>query len=122
MKSAFRDESESFANDVQAHLLPKQQELQRVEAILQSSIVHRLSTVRLVSDGVKVDLLFASSGIEHEVVADATDVEVLESDPAGTFDEPAVDAVRKWIYAPRKENGVAVASTAKAKLVFDAAN
>jgi len=51
-----------------------------------------------------------------------SDVEVLESTPAGTFDEPAVDAVRKWIYEPRKENGVAVASTAKARLVFDAAN
>jgi TonB family protein len=51
-----------------------------------------------------------------------SDVEVLESEPAGTFDDAALDAVRKWIYEPRKENGVAVASTAKAKLVFDAAN
>jgi protein TonB len=51
-----------------------------------------------------------------------SDVEVLESEPAGTFDEPALDAVRKWIYEPRKENGVAVASSAKARLVFDAAN
>ncbi|MEO8062119.1 MAG: TonB family protein [Pseudomonadota bacterium] len=51
-----------------------------------------------------------------------SDVEVLESTPAGTFDESAVNAVRKWIYEPRKENGVAVASTAKAKLIFDAAN
>jgi protein TonB len=49
-----------------------------------------------------------------------SDVEVLESTPAGTFDASAVSAVRKWIYEPRKENGVAVASSAKAKLVFDA--
>ena len=51
-----------------------------------------------------------------------SDVEVLESTPAGTFDESAVNAVRKWIYEPRRENGVAVATSAKAKLVFDAAN
>jgi protein TonB len=51
-----------------------------------------------------------------------SDVEVLESEPAGTFDDAALDAVRKWIYEPRKENGVAVGSTAKARLVFDASN
>jgi TonB family protein len=51
-----------------------------------------------------------------------SDVEVLESTPAGTFDESAVNAVRKWTYEPRKENGVAVVSSAKAKLVFDASN
>ena len=36
------------------------------------------------------------------------------------FDDAALSAVRKWIYEPRKENGVAVASQAKARLVFDA--
>jgi TonB family protein len=51
-----------------------------------------------------------------------SDVEVVESTPTGTFDGSAVSAVRKWIYEPRKENGVAVASTAKAKLVFDTSN
>jgi TonB family protein len=51
-----------------------------------------------------------------------SDVQVLESEPAGTFDEPALDAVRKWVYEPRKENGVAVPSSAKARLVFDAAD
>jgi TonB family protein len=50
-----------------------------------------------------------------------SDVEVLESTPEGTFDEVAVAAVRKWTYEPRKENGVAVASQGKARLVFDAA-
>ena len=38
------------------------------------------------------------------------------------FDSAAQDAVRKWTYEPRRENGVAVESTAKAKLVFDPAN
>jgi protein TonB len=51
-----------------------------------------------------------------------SDAQVLESSPAGTFDSAALDAVRKWVYEPRKENGVAVASQAKARLVFDASN
>jgi TonB family protein len=48
------------------------------------------------------------------------DVSVVESTPAGLFDDAAQSAVRKWMYEPRKENGVAVASQAKARLVFDA--
>jgi TonB family protein len=51
-----------------------------------------------------------------------TDVAVVESAPAGVFDDAAQSAVRKWMYEPRKENGVAVASQAKARLVFDAAD
>jgi len=51
-----------------------------------------------------------------------SNLEVLESQPAGVFDDAAQDAVRRWTYEPRKENGVAVESSAKAKLVFDAAN
>jgi TonB family protein len=51
-----------------------------------------------------------------------TDVAIVESTPAGVFDDAAQSAVRRWIYEPRKENGVAVASQAKARLVFDAAN
>ena len=49
-------------------------------------------------------------------------VEVIESTPAGIFDDAALTAVRKWVYDPRKENGVPVASQAKARLVFDMAN
>jgi TonB family protein len=49
-----------------------------------------------------------------------TDVAVVESTPAGVFDDAAQNAVRKWMYEPRKENGVPVASQAKARLVFDA--
>ena len=48
-----------------------------------------------------------------------SDVQVLESEPAGVFDDSARDAVRRWVYEPRTENGVAVASPAKARLVFD---
>jgi TonB family protein len=51
-----------------------------------------------------------------------SNVEVLESTPAGVFDDAALTAVRKWQYEPRKENGVPVASQAKARLVFDMAN
>jgi TonB family protein len=49
-------------------------------------------------------------------------VEVVESTPAGVFDESAAAAVRKWTYEPRRENGTAVASTGQARLVFDMAN
>ena len=49
-------------------------------------------------------------------------VAVVESTPAGVFDEAATTAVRKWIYEPRKENGVAVSSQSKARLVFEAAD
>jgi len=51
-----------------------------------------------------------------------SDVEVVESSPQGVFDDAAQSAVRKWMYEPRKENGAAVASQAKARLVFDAEN
>lgn len=51
-----------------------------------------------------------------------SNLEVVESEPQGVFDDAAQDAVRKWVYEPRKENGVAVESTAKARLVFEAAN
>jgi len=51
-----------------------------------------------------------------------SNLEVVESEPQGVFDDAAQNAVRKWIYEPRRENGVAVESSAKARLVFDAAN
>jgi protein TonB len=47
------------------------------------------------------------------------DVEVAESQPQGVFDDSALDAVRKWVYEPRKENGVAVEQRGRARLVFD---
>jgi TonB family protein len=48
-----------------------------------------------------------------------SDVEIVESQPQGVFDNSAREAVRRWVYEPRKENGVAVASPGKARLVFD---
>lgn len=51
-----------------------------------------------------------------------TDLTVVESSPNGVFDGAAQAAVRKWVYEPRKENGVAVASTARARLVFEPIN
>jgi protein TonB len=48
-----------------------------------------------------------------------SNVAVIESSPAGVFDDAATTAVRKWVYEPRKENGVAVSSQSKARLVFD---
>jgi protein TonB len=49
-------------------------------------------------------------------------IEIVESEPQGMFDKAAQDAVRKWVYEPRKENGTAVETTARAKLVFDPSN
>ena len=51
-----------------------------------------------------------------------SNVAVVESTPAGVFDDAATAAVRKWIYEPRRENGVAVTSQSKARLVFDEGN
>lgn len=51
-----------------------------------------------------------------------SELEVVESEPQGVFDAAAQDAVRKWVYEPRKENGVAVESSARARLVFDPSN
>lgn len=48
-----------------------------IAATVEHDTKKRLSTVRLVIRGVKVDLLFASCGIEPEIVADATAVDVL---------------------------------------------
>ena len=48
-----------------------------------------------------------------------SDIQVVESEPQGVFDKSAQDAVRKWVYEPRKENGLAVESMAKMKLIFD---
>jgi protein TonB len=50
-----------------------------------------------------------------------TGVDVVESEPRGVFDDAATTAVRKWVYEPRKENGVAVASQGRARLVFEEA-
>jgi protein TonB len=50
-----------------------------------------------------------------------SNVAVIESTPAGVFDDAATTAVRKWVYEPRKENGVPVVSQSKARLVFDPA-
>lgn len=47
-----------------------------------------------------------------------SDVTIVDSTPPGVFDDAAMTAVRKWTYEPRKENGVAVESQSKARLVF----
>jgi predicted nucleotidyltransferase len=53
----------------------------RVGALVEHDVQKRLATVRLISpgnDAVIVDLLFASSGIEAEIVAAAESIEVFE--------------------------------------------
>jgi len=46
-------------------------------------------------------------------------VKVLESDPAGTFDDVAVAAVRTWEFKPARYKGEAVKVWAKQKIRFD---
>ena len=58
-------------------------------------------------------------GFEISDSGRVSNVKVLESTANGVFDDAAVTAVRKWTYEPRKENGVAVNSQSKVRLVFD---
>lgn len=52
-----------------------------IELVLEQSYVNRLSTIRFVppnSNGVVVDILFASSGIEDEICQKADDIEIFK--------------------------------------------
>jgi hypothetical protein len=73
----------ALANDAEAEALIRELRSRdyRIEAIVEQETVGRLATVRLTfSNGPQapvIDLLFASSGIEAEVVADAEPIELL---------------------------------------------
>ena len=73
----------ALASDAQAEALINQLRAYgyRIEAIVEQSAVGRLATVRLISSkeagAPVVDLLFASSGIEAEIVAEAEPIELL---------------------------------------------
>ena len=60
-----------------------------------------------------VDVLFT-------VTLDGTvrDVEVRDSQPAGTFDKAAIRAVEKWTFEPVVENGVVVEKRAGVRMMF----
>jgi len=47
------------------------------------------------------------------------DVEVLESDPAGVFEQAAIKAVYRWRFKPRIVNGQAMAGTAEQVVEFE---
>jgi hypothetical protein len=52
----------------------------RVDTLLEQKISNRLATVRLLNgfeDSIYIDLLFASSGIENEIIQDADVIEIL---------------------------------------------
>ena len=69
----------AVANDADAEqlVLDLAQRGYRAVASVEHETAHRLSTVRLLgSDGIRVDLLFASSGIERETVDGANPVEI----------------------------------------------
>ena len=67
--------------DAEALIFALQNSGYRVHTVMENTAQHRLATVRLESQGeeasgVVVDLLFASSGIEAEIVAEAEPLEV----------------------------------------------
>jgi len=47
------------------------------------------------------------------------DVQVLESEPAGVFDQAAVKAVYRWRFKPRTVKGQAIAATAEQVVEFE---
>jgi protein TonB len=47
------------------------------------------------------------------------DVQVLESDPAGVFEQAAIKAVYRWRFKPRIVNGQAMAGTAEQVVEFE---
>ena len=73
----------AVANDAGAEALVRELRARdyRIEAIVEQAAVDRLATVRLTRSNEPhppvIDLLFASSGIESEVVADADAIELL---------------------------------------------
>jgi predicted nucleotidyltransferase len=74
----------ALANDAEAEALIHELRAHdyRIEAIVEQEAVARLATVRLTFSSEPrapvIDLLFASSGIEAEVVADAEPIELLQ--------------------------------------------
>jgi len=46
-------------------------------------------------------------------------VEVLESDPAGVFEQAAIKAVYRWRFKPRIVNGQAMVGTAEQVVEFE---
>jgi len=68
-----------------------------IEMVLEQTAADRLSTIRMVPLNDKemfVDLLFASSGIEHEVVASATDAEIAPALAVPVATIPALIALK----------------------------
>jgi len=47
------------------------------------------------------------------------DVRVLSSEPAGLFDDAAIQAVRQWTYTPATYEGEPVATRVTQPIVFD---
>jgi TonB family protein len=53
---------------------------------------------------------------------DVENARVIAASPPGTFERAAIDAVRKWKYSPRTENGTPVPSEAKTRIEFKLSN
>ncbi len=69
----------------------------RVEQLLESDVTGRLATVRMISIGEReifIDLLFASSGIEREVVESASQIEIFPGLSAKVASRSALIALK----------------------------
>jgi hypothetical protein len=79
----------------------------RLQALLEQASVGRLSGARLIDpDGVEVDLLTASSGIEAEIVADADEVEIVDGVRAPVAATGHLMALKLLSVAPGRETDV----------------
>lgn len=80
----------------------------RLRALLEQSGVGRLSGARLIDpDGIEVDLLTASSGIEAEIVADAEELEIVDGLRAHVAAIGHLIALKLLSVAPGRETDAA---------------
>lgn len=76
----------------------------RLQALLEQSSIGRLSGARLIDpDGVEVDLLMASSGIEAEIAAAADEVEIVDGLRARVAATGHLIALKLLSVAPGRE-------------------
>ncbi len=76
----------------------------RAEQLLESDATGRLATVRMISEGEReifIDLLFASSGIEREVVEGASPIEIFPGLTAKVASRAALIALKVLSANPR---------------------
>jgi hypothetical protein len=80
----------------------------RVQALLEQSGTDRLSGARLLDpDGIEIDLLTASSGVEAEIVADASSLDIVPGLPVLVAATGHLIALKLLSVAPGRETDAA---------------